>query len=162
MQDEPNLDEEPEEEEADIDQLDNLEGVDPVAEFEEEIDRLVALGIDAPDVIKAYKSTNMDKELVRLVLEALCRNEPVPDAPGVWTSKDDAMLRYIQMELLGQDEATLSDADRTRRKRMVKQHATLVDKHGEAALEFRRQFLELWAVPDSYAEAAQAADRYVR
>ncbi len=123
--------------------------------FEEEIDRLVSLGLDASLVIKAYKCTNMNKTLTGMVLEQLCRHEPIPEHQGVWTTADDAALRYIKEEIIAQPPIGLSAADRERRVRMLRQRVKLAVKHGENGISLRRQFLEDWVLPEGYSDTAK-------
>ncbi|KAH8896026.1 hypothetical protein GQ53DRAFT_36827 [Thozetella sp. PMI_491] len=126
--------------------------------FEEEIDRLVSLGIDAYDVIKAYKCTNMDKHLTGMVLEAFCKHEAIPQHSGVWTTTDDAALRYIDERIIAQAPEDMVGGERKRMLRMARQRAKLVEKHGEEALDRRRQFLEDWAIPQGYEALTKAVD----
>ncbi|KAI9672969.1 MAG: hypothetical protein M1817_003133 [Caeruleum heppii] len=103
---------------------------DDSVELNDWIDSLIARGCHEDDVLLALKCTSMTIPLAQVVLIALTKGEEVPhNVPGVWTQKDDEVLR-------GNDARAIK---------------AMEEKHGGRAFAERVKFLENYLAPDEEA-----------
>jgi hypothetical protein len=108
----------------------------------EDVERFESMGYDRDVVLQAFKATNITAGNAGFVMEHIRQHREIPEGhAGIWTDRDDKELAFVDDVAAEQDRG---EAAAGRIKRAEVALARLEEKHGEAGLALRREFLMSW------------------